>query len=157
MGCQKRIGSVVTLAFPRLGPTIHKCVTVDLSRSAMRLTRRAVSTDFLVNKHHPTWTTATPRTRKCPSIPIPLVISSPRPGRTKPSPETEEDYSDLSEWLDLLALGSPRITGDDVIDPYLCRYSPPGGGSPTSGDLRVVQWQGLLSSNWVTELLVLIM
>ena len=64
----------------------------------------------------------------------------------------EEEWWELVEWLDLVALGSPRVVGGDQVDTYMSRYSVPQPA--TKGNLRVLKWEGLLSSEWMTSLLI---
>jgi ribonucleases P/MRP protein subunit RPP40 len=68
----------------------------------------------------------------------------------------------LLEWLGLVLLKSPRIALHDNVDPYLCRYELPeaaeskeNNNSPdTSQKLHHLQWKGLISSRFVTTLLL---
>jgi ribonucleases P/MRP protein subunit RPP40 len=64
----------------------------------------------------------------------------------------EEDCWALLEWVDLVALDSPRVTQADSVDPYISRYTAPKPN--TAGNLRVMKWQGLMSSEWLTRLLI---
>ncbi|KAH8697504.1 putative ribonuclease P protein subunit p40 [Talaromyces proteolyticus] len=68
-----------------------------------------------------------------------------------------EDYcNDISEWLALVSLESPRIQVNDVIDRYLSRYSVPQSdtGQLQSLALVTLRWHGIMTSNWITRLLV---
>jgi ribonucleases P/MRP protein subunit RPP40 len=67
-------------------------------------------------------------------------------------PELELEATDIYEWLSLIRLGSSRVSPDDKIDPYLCRYEPPGD---VNGEMSVfkVSWQGFISPDWVRKLL----
>ena len=64
----------------------------------------------------------------------------------------EEEWWELVEWLDLVALGSPRVGVGNRVDPYISRYSVPVHA--TKGNLGLVKWEGLLSSEWMTKLLI---
>ncbi|CRG84876.1 hypothetical protein PISL3812_02056 [Talaromyces islandicus] len=67
-----------------------------------------------------------------------------------------EDYcNDLSEWLALVSLESPRISVGDDIDPYLSRYSLPQSEPERpqpSSTLVTLRWHGAMTANWVTQL-----
>lgn len=72
-----------------------------------------------------------------------------------PSAIALEDYcNDISEWLAMVSLQSPRISVDDIIDPYLSRYAVPESESietqPTA--LVSLRWQGAMTSRWITQL-----
>lgn len=64
-----------------------------------------------------------------------------------------EAIHEVTEWLGLVALGSPRVSSGDSIDSYLSRYTVPEGSS-TSSSLRVIKWQGLIGAKWLTNLLI---
>lgn len=66
----------------------------------------------------------------------------------------QEHCSELAEWLAMVALESPRVTADDKIDPYLSRYSVPDADNSTPSDLVSLEWHGLISSQWITQLLI---
>lgn len=56
----------------------------------------------------------------------------------------KEDSQNLSEWLAMVALGSPRVSKDDEIDPYLSRYRVPDDGPVRTVDLVSLTWHGFL-------------
>ena len=66
----------------------------------------------------------------------------------------------LLEWLGLMLLNSPRITTNDEIDPYLCRYELPGiqevRGKREAAvqTLYHLQWKGLVPSSFVLRMLL---
>jgi len=66
------------------------------------------------------------------------------------------DYcNEMSEWLSLVSLGSPRILQGDSIDPYLSRFEvPQAAGEEEEVDLAVVDWQGFIPAKWITRLLL---
>ena len=71
----------------------------------------------------------------------------------------EDDFSedwalDMHEWLDLVALQSPRIRADDEIDSYLSRYSVPERNSAVASDLIVLVWSGFIPALWIRGLLM---
>ncbi|OKL60172.1 hypothetical protein UA08_04637 [Talaromyces atroroseus] len=74
------------------------------------------------------------------------------------SPRDLEEYcNEVSEWLALVSLRSPRISVDDVIDPYLSRYAVPHAEStlPQPTALVSLRWQGAMASRWITQLFTL--
>ncbi|RAL01006.1 ribonuclease P protein subunit p40 [Aspergillus ibericus CBS 121593] len=68
--------------------------------------------------------------------------------------ELEDHCNELSEWLALVSLESPRVSAEDDVDPYLCRYSVPDSDDATSSDLISVKWRGLIPSRWIMQLFV---
>ena len=64
----------------------------------------------------------------------------------------EEGWWDVGEWLDLMALGSQRVNSLRGLN---------GSSSDTANtnevavqDLKVISWGGLMSSQWVTQLMI---
>jgi ribonucleases P/MRP protein subunit RPP40 len=75
--------------------------------------------------------------------------------RSQSWPAAVEDYcNEVSEWLGLVSLQSPRIAVDDKIDPYLSRYAVPQSESqqPQSTALVSLRWQGVMTSRWISQL-----
>lgn len=100
--------------------------------------------------HHPVRITCKP----CPVVTASIKLPDSLGGEATPWPS--EDFEDwvigISEWLSLAALQSPRIERNDKIDPYLCRYSPPGGPSTTSDNLVCICWSGFIPAQWLRNL-----
>ncbi|KAE8161021.1 ribonuclease P 40kDa subunit-domain-containing protein [Aspergillus tamarii] len=73
---------------------------------------------------------------------------------TETAPEQElKDYCDeISEWLGMVALGSPRALASDDVDPYLCRYSIPNVDEAKPSDIVSLRWHGFLPPKWIMEL-----
>lgn len=71
-----------------------------------------------------------------------------------PSEEVQEHCNALSEWLAMVALGSPRVTANDTIDPYLSRYSVPDADDSKPANLTSLKWHGFINSQWITQLLI---
>ncbi|KAF4448220.1 ribonuclease P/MRP protein subunit POP1 [Fusarium austroafricanum] len=57
------------------------------------------------------------------------------------------------EWLSLIRLGSSRVDPQDVIDPYLSRYSVPGDVAKISKVCKL-SWEGFISAQWLRGLLM---
>ena len=77
-------------------------------------------------------------------------------------PEFSDDFStsdigewsnEIVEWLGLVALESPRVQAGDRIDPHLSRWAFPAGTSEQATPVRVLRWEGMVDSGWVTQLL----
>ncbi|GIK03148.1 hypothetical protein Aspvir_007217 [Aspergillus viridinutans] len=66
----------------------------------------------------------------------------------------KEDSENLSEWLAMVALGSPRVSKDDNIDPYLSRYSVPDDGPLRSTNLVSLKWHGFVTASWILDLFI---
>ena len=64
----------------------------------------------------------------------------------------EEEWWEIVEWVDLVALRSSRVEQGDVVDPYVSRYTVPE--SSKKEDLEVMRWEGLMSSEWITRLII---
>lgn len=67
--------------------------------------------------------------------------------------ELQESTGALSEWIAMVQLGSPRVSADDDVDPYLCRYSIPGCDEITFTPLISLKWHGLIPAKWTAQLL----
>jgi ribonuclease P/MRP protein subunit RPP40 len=102
--------------------------------------------------HHPQTLEIKPSVRRVANVVVPIVRS--RDGISDPTYQEQ-----LLEWLALAFIDSPRICAADDVDPYLCRYQLPesvgdGFQHAEPQDLVHVRWQGLLTSSFVTELLL---
>ncbi|KAL4811223.1 ribonuclease P 40kDa subunit-domain-containing protein [Aspergillus unguis] len=66
--------------------------------------------------------------------------------------------TEISEWLAMVSLGSERLSANDDIDPYLCRYSAPdvGESEPVTSDLINLKWHGFIPPHWIVQLLITI-
>ncbi|GIJ81850.1 hypothetical protein Asppvi_000353 [Aspergillus pseudoviridinutans] len=69
----------------------------------------------------------------------------------------KEDSENLSEWLAMVALGSPRVSKDDNIDPYLSRYSVPDDGPLRSTNLVSLKWHGFVPASWILDLFITVL
>ncbi|KAI9840789.1 MAG: hypothetical protein M1830_007910 [Pleopsidium flavum] len=104
-----------------------------------------------VSKHHPIVKTSRPQIAELASILVPPLGPPKRDGIS--SREDFEHYAvDLSEWLGLLALDSPRLQASDSVDVYLSRYEVPFCKDALEMDLVRVRWRGLLPAKWITQL-----
>lgn len=89
---------------------------------------------------------------------------------TNPTPDPIQS-TELLEWISLAILGSPRITADDMMDSYLCRYSVPscslhvGERSPgseeeeqqeklSSQQISNFRWRGLVHPGFVMRVVL---
>jgi ribonuclease P/MRP protein subunit RPP40 len=66
--------------------------------------------------------------------------------------DLQEYCGSLSEWIAMVQMNSPRVSGEDNIDPYLSRYAVPEANESRALDLINVKWHGLISSQWVMQL-----
>ncbi|GKZ82128.1 ribonuclease P protein subunit p40 [Aspergillus niger] len=87
------------------------------------------------------------------------ILVPPLPGaeitdESRGAAELEDHCNELSEWLAMVSLESPRVSAHDDVDPYLCRYSVPDLDNAKSTSLVSLKWQGLVPSRWIIELLV---
>ncbi|KAL4920229.1 ribonuclease P 40kDa subunit-domain-containing protein [Aspergillus aurantiobrunneus] len=61
---------------------------------------------------------------------------------------------EVSEWLAMVSLGSRRVSADDNIDPYLCRYDAPEIGDTRAFDIVSLKWHGFVPPNWIMHLFI---
>ncbi|KAJ5168281.1 uncharacterized protein N7482_003875 [Penicillium canariense] len=66
--------------------------------------------------------------------------------------DMQESCGSLSEWIAMVQLGSPRVSADDDVDPYLSRYRVPGADAASTMDLISLKWHGLISAKWIMQL-----
>ncbi|KAL2001639.1 hypothetical protein VTN02DRAFT_1497 [Thermoascus thermophilus] len=65
--------------------------------------------------------------------------------------------NELSEWLALVSLDSPRVSADDDVDPYLSRYVVPCVDDAKPSALVSVKWHGLIPSQWIMQLFIVLL
>ncbi|KAE8354060.1 ribonuclease P 40kDa subunit-domain-containing protein [Aspergillus coremiiformis] len=70
---------------------------------------------------------------------------------TRSEGELRDHCDEISEWLGMVTLGSPRVLANDDVDPYLCRYSVPDADEAKPSDIVSVRWHGLLPPQWIME------
>ena len=106
-----------------------------------------------LNKHHPQNVTCIPEKTTLQGILTPPLDIS--PVQVQSYREClQESCRELSEWLALVALNSPRVQTGDSIDPYLSRYVVPRHGDSESLNFIKISWRGLIPPMWITQLLV---
>lgn len=113
-----------------------------------------------ITAHHPTTQSLSPTIQTLRTVQFSPILTTPistMPG-TKPPEEIQESIHDLFEFIDMLALTSPRVQTTDNVDSFISRYQVPESVSEASGaSVKVVTWTGLLSTQWILELLCTIM
>ncbi|GKZ29056.1 ribonuclease P protein subunit p40 [Aspergillus brasiliensis] len=87
------------------------------------------------------------------------ILSPPLPGpditdESREAAELEDHCNELSEWLAMVSLESPRVYVNDHVDPYLSRYSVPDSYNAKSTNLVSLKWRGFIPSRWIVELMV---
>lgn len=77
-----------------------------------------------------------------------------------PEAIADTDYQEeLLEWIGLILIGSPRLSSNDKIDPYICRYQLPHAfisDEQRTGNIQRLthlRWRGLLSNAFVSRIL----
>lgn len=117
--------------------------------SAPLLTR--ITENKPIHKQHPQWIDSTPvRTDHCQVLVPPFSGAA---AADMPASELHENLGDLSEWIGMVQIGSPRVSANDDVDPYLSRYEVPNSEKSTTTDLVSLKWRGLISSAWTMKLL----
>ncbi|KAJ5203053.1 hypothetical protein N7449_005132 [Penicillium cf. viridicatum] len=66
--------------------------------------------------------------------------------------DLQEHSGSLSEWLAMVQMASPRLSGEDDVDPYLSRYAVPDADESQAYDLMSLKWHGLIPSRWIMQL-----
>ncbi|MCJ1436331.1 Ribonuclease P protein subunit p40 [Xylographa pallens] len=102
-----------------------------------------------IDRHHPI-TKACPMTMKHSEVITPPIAPH---TRTEDTPKDAED-DDLGrlEWLDLVALESPRILPNDRVDPFLCQYEVPDSGRARPTKVTILSWRGFMPAEWIKKL-----
>ncbi len=100
---------------------------------------------------HPTWVNLEGDERVVEGLAVPERLLMKGPGR---SVETQEEWYEIAEWLDLAAMGSERLMANADVDANISRYRVLDRESAKTTTLRLVRWEGLLSSIWITKLLI---
>ena len=110
-----------------------------------------------LSAHHPTWQTLMCSNRSPFDIHTPSAMFESLPtSSTFSSEEAQESIYDILEFLDMVALSSPRVQATDHIDSFLSRYSVPDRSERTTS-VRTLTWHGLIDSRWVLDLVCSIM
>ena len=68
--------------------------------------------------------------------------------------DIQDHCNDLSEWLALVSLGSPRVSPTDLVDTYLSRYEVPYRDIAQLATIRSFKWHGILPPQWIMDLLI---
>ena len=107
-----------------------------------------------IGKHHPTIMEGNPTDSSFQHVltpPFSQIFSDFNTATVSDTVNAEAAY-EITEWLGLVLLQSPRVLRGDNIDSYLSRYVLPEGSIQVSS-VRIINWQGLISARWVTEML----
>jgi ribonuclease P/MRP protein subunit RPP40 len=107
-----------------------------------------------IGKHHPTIMEGNPTDSTFQHVLTPPFspVLSDFNATTAPHTINAEAAYEISEWLGLVMLQSPRVLRGDNIDSYLSSYLLPEGSIQASS-VRIISWQGLIGARWVTEML----
>ncbi|EXJ77447.1 hypothetical protein A1O3_09673 [Capronia epimyces CBS 606.96] len=138
------------------GPIIthHPTIMHDVAPTVKKIPNALIPSTLTTTTNIMTPSTLTERTRSHP--PPPTATSS-----SVPPEELQETMLDLFEYVDMLSLASPRVQATDHVDPFISRYQVPdvSGRGYTSNETRaqqpvtVMTWTGLISAQWVLDLL----
>lgn len=106
-----------------------------------------------ISKYHPVTvecspTSTAPKRVLTPPLTLPVTTTLRHPDHF------DDWYNETTEWLDLVGLDSARVLEGDVVDAHISRYEVPNPEESSTSNLRVLQWTGLLSSEWCTQLLI---
>lgn len=99
-------------------------------------------------QHHPIHQTIAPEITQVPLAKVPSFATS-------HARQDDQDWTaEIHEWLNLVALQSPRVEAKDDTHPYLCCYHIPCSGVPRNYDLVSLEWNGFLPASWIRSLFV---
>ncbi|KAF2637084.1 hypothetical protein P280DRAFT_510041 [Massarina eburnea CBS 473.64] len=75
-----------------------------------------------------------------------------------PSLYDRDNALDLYEYLNMVSLGSPRVSATDVIDPHLSRYEVPTltDKKCKARDMVKVRWRGFISPEFVRGIFLMV-
>lgn len=107
-----------------------------------------------IGKHHPTTMEGDPMVSNFQHVltpPFSQVFSDFGAATVSDTVKAEAAY-EITEWLGLVVLQSPRVLRGDNIDSYLSGYVVPEGSVQVSS-VRIINWQGLIGARWVTDML----
>ncbi|OCT52000.1 ribonuclease P [Cladophialophora carrionii] len=102
--------------------------------------------------HHPTVQTLTCSVQELSDVLAPSVLAA-FPGHSPAlsQDEMQESVYEMLEYLDMVALASPRLKATDQTDSFISRYVVPDA-SENSNTVKVLTWNGLISSRWILEM-----
>jgi ribonucleases P/MRP protein subunit RPP40 len=105
--------------------------------------------------HHPTIHNLKQTSHTLTDTIVPAYITSfPAPNLNLSSEESQEEVYDMLEYIDLLALTSPRLQSTDSINPYLSTYHvSEASATAKPRNVRTITWTGLISVPWMLEFL----
>ena len=107
--------------------------------------------DVPITKHHPVIKECSPQQKATERVHVPNLS----PPYSLDSDDDFEDWTlEISEWLSLVALESPRILSGDAIDPFLSRYQIPNNDSGQFSNMLTLTWTGFIPATWIRYLLV---
>lgn len=107
--------------------------------------------DAPITKHHPVTTECSLQQKTTERVNVPNLS----PPLSLDSDDDFEDWAlEISEWLSLVALESPRILSEDSIDPFLSRYQIPDDDSGKASNMLTLTWAGFIPATWIRYLLV---
>ncbi|ETI22059.1 hypothetical protein G647_06130 [Cladophialophora carrionii CBS 160.54] len=105
-----------------------------------------------LSAHYPTVQTLTCSVRELSDVLGPSVLTD-FPGHSPAlsQDETQESIYEILEYLDMVALASPRLKATDQTDSFISRYVVPDA-SESSNTVKVLTWNGLINSRWILEM-----
>ncbi|KAJ5665963.1 uncharacterized protein N7477_008411 [Penicillium maclennaniae] len=105
-----------------------------------------------IKKHHPHVIEAVPQQTRLERILAPPLLGVVSTEMSEV--DMQEACGSLSEWIAMVQLESPRVSADDNIDSFLCRYTVPEADQGRTTNLISLKWHGLISAMWTTHLFV---
>lgn len=120
----------------------------DHRQSAEGVSNQSEAPKTPLAAHHPLHFPVSPTITRSEAVKVPpLTTSAADPGDPDWALETHE-------WLDMVALQSPRVQASDSIDPYLSRYRVPDVDNAETYNLVSVSWKGFIPSEWIRGLFI---
>ena len=132
----------------------------DFARFAHHVLRQPGTIQGPITQHQPKIVPLTPSSTLLADVSTPQTLTNtpnliPTSAKsTLPSEEIQETVYDLFEYVDLLSLCSPRVQKTDDVDSFISRYAVPDVSDDThSCSVRILTWTGLISRQWIQQLL----
>lgn len=116
----------------------------------------ASTEDTLLKIHHPQIIDCEPVLVTHPNTLVP-PLQEMNINETALEEELRDHCDALCEWLAMVALASPRVSAEDSVDPYLSRYEVPNVEQAQPSSLVNLKWQALIPSQWIMQLLLLLL
>ncbi|CAD6587543.1 MAG: hypothetical protein ASARMPREDX12_002930 [Alectoria sarmentosa] len=109
---------------------------------------RIAAKDAPIAKHHPVTKESSPQQKTTERVRVPNLS----PPHSSNFDDNFEDWAlETYEWLSLVAMESPRIISEDIVDPFLSRYQVPNNDSGKTLNMVTLTWTGFIPRLWIMQ------